>query len=98
MDARFVLQGVTFVWDKQKASTNLKKHGVSFQEACEAFFDPFLKVVDASRHFEGRNAVTGYSKRSQLLFVVYREGKEDALRVISARKATNQERSHYENL
>ncbi|MBI4356422.1 MAG: BrnT family toxin [Gammaproteobacteria bacterium] len=98
MDAKLVLQGVTFVWDKKKASINLKKHGVSFNQACEAFFDPFLKVVDASRHFEGRNAIVGYSRKSQLLFVVYRENKEDIFRIISARKTTNPERSDYENL
>ena len=78
-------------------ASEYKKHGVSFQEGCESFFDPFLKTVDASRHFEGRDAVIGYSKKSQLLFVVYREQK-DTFRMISARKATSQERGHYENL
>ncbi len=42
----FVLNGVTFVWNEEKARINPIKHeGVTFQQAAEAFFDPFLVVV-----------------------------------------------------
>ena len=53
MDTHFVLQGITFIWDENKARENPRYHdGVTFEQAAEAFFDPFLKVVDASRNEE----------------------------------------------
>lgn len=74
MDVYFVFNGVTFVWNDEKAWINLQKHdGVTFQQATEAFFDPFLVVVDASRSDEARDAVIGLDKRWRLLYVVYIE-------------------------
>jgi uncharacterized protein len=56
MDTRFVLQGITFIWDEHKAQENPRRHdGITFEQAAEAFFDPFLKVVDASRSEEARD-------------------------------------------
>jgi uncharacterized DUF497 family protein len=68
-----VLHGITFVWDGNKAATNLRKHGIPFEQAAEAFFDPFLKLVDASRHEEARDAIVGMDTRWNLLFVVHLE-------------------------
>jgi hypothetical protein len=42
------LRGQTFEWDSEKAAINLRKHNVTFQEACEVFFDPFFCLVDAT--------------------------------------------------
>ena len=68
MDVYFVLNGVTFVWNEEKARINPQKHqGLTFQQSTEAFFDPFLVVVDASRHHETRDAVIGVDKRWNLL-------------------------------
>lgn len=44
---RYRLRGVTFEWDTAKASSNLLRHGVPFELACEVFFDPFIRVTDA---------------------------------------------------
>jgi uncharacterized DUF497 family protein len=96
MYTQFVLHGITFVWDARKASANLRKHGIAFEQAAEAFFDPFLKVVDASRHEEARDAIIGMDTRWNLLFVVHLELEDDAIRNISARKATRKERAYYE--
>jgi uncharacterized DUF497 family protein len=96
MDTRFVLHGITFVWDSNKASTNLRKHGIPFEQAAEAFFDPFLKLVDASGHEEARDAIIGMDIRWNFLFVVHIELEDDAIRIISARKATRRERAYYE--
>jgi len=60
MDMRFVLHGITFVWDHNKAVANLRKHGIACEQAAEAFFDPFLKLVDASREEEARDAIIGH--------------------------------------
>ncbi|WP_409339931.1 BrnT family toxin [Nostoc edaphicum] len=92
-----MLNGVTFVWNEEKAWTNPSNHdGVTFQQATEVFFDPFLVVVDASRNDEQRDAVIGLDKRWNLLYVVYIERKNDIIRIISARKATRKEREYYE--
>jgi hypothetical protein len=98
MDVYFVLNGITFVWNDEKARRNPSKHnGITFQQAAEAFFDPFLIVVDASRNNEARDAVIGMDVRWNLLYVVYIEREDDTIRIVSARKATRQEREDYEN-
>ena len=92
----FVLNDVTFVWNGDKARINPKNHdGITFQQATEAFFDPFLVVVDASRNDEARDAVIGLDRRWNLLYVVYTE-HEDIIRIISAHKATRKEREYYD--
>lgn len=47
MDILYQLQKLTFVWDENKAFSNLQKHGVTFKEAAEAFFDPFYQLGEA---------------------------------------------------
>lgn len=63
----------------------------------QAFFDPLLVVVDASRNDEARDAVIGLDTRWNLLYVVYLERENDTIRIISARKATRTEREYYES-
>ena len=70
---------------------------MTFQQAAEAFFDPFLIVVDASRNNEAREAVIGMDRRWNLLYVVHIERDDDVIRIISARKATRKEREDYES-
>jgi uncharacterized DUF497 family protein len=97
MDVYFVLNGVTFVWNQEKARINPINHdGVLFQQAAEAFFDPLLVVVDASPNDEIRDAVIGLDRRWNLLYVVHIERENDIIRIISARKATRKEREDYE--
>jgi uncharacterized protein len=98
MNVYFVLNGITFTWNAEKARINPINHdGISFQQAAEAFFDPFLVLVDASRNDEARDAVIGLDTRYNLLYVVHIEQDGDRIRIISARKATRQERLEYEN-
>ncbi|WP_442786379.1 BrnT family toxin [Leptothoe sp. PORK10 BA2] len=98
MDVHFVLNGVTFVWNNEKARVNPINHdGITFQQAAEAFFDPFLVVVDASRNDEARDAVIGLDRRWNLLYAVYIERENDTIRIISARKATRKDREYYED-
>ena len=98
MDIYYELHNITFVWNENKARKNLIKHdGITFEQAAEAFFDPFLKVVDASRSEEARDAIIGLDTHWNLLFVVHIEIQDDEIRIISARKATRRERFDYEN-
>lgn len=97
MDTHFQLHGINFVWNTEKASKNLHLHdSISFQQAAEVFFDPFIKIVDASRHGEERDAVIGMDQHWNLLFVVHIAFENDTIRLISARKATREERRYYE--
>lgn len=95
MDFYFQIRGTLFAWDENKARTNERDHGVTFQEAAEAFFDPFYQSGDASRNDESRQFIIGYSTTLRLLLVVYVE-RETRVRLISARRATRQERMLYE--
>ena len=92
-----VLQNlVRFVWDARKASVNLKKHGVSFDEASTAFDDELGAYFPDTLH-EDRFILIGYSRPPRLLYVVHAEVGQKAIRIISARKATRHERTRYEN-
>jgi uncharacterized protein len=97
MNVYFALNGINFVWDDEKARNNPLKHdGITFQQAAEAFFDPFIIIVDASRNEQARDAVIGLDARWNLLFVVHIEREKNVIRIISARRATRQERAEYE--
>jgi hypothetical protein len=97
MDIRFLYLGQRFVWDSEKASGNARKHGVSFEFACQVFFDPLIRIEDASSGEEERQAAIGLTEDWALLFVVHLLREGDLIRIISARPATAQERRAYED-
>ena len=84
-----------FSWDDRKAASNLKKHGVSFDEAATVFADPLALAIDDLLEPE-RTLLLGMSKRQRLLLVVHVELDESTIRIISARRATSHERRRYE--
>lgn len=61
------------------------------------FFDPLFRLVDASRNNEARDAIVGYDSKGRLLFVVHIEFESEFIRIISARKATPQERRDHDS-
>jgi len=65
-----------FVWDSDKASSNVLQHGVRFEQAQEAFLDPLARYEDASPQEEARQACIGLTTKYRLLYVVHviREG------------------------
>jgi uncharacterized DUF497 family protein len=85
-----------FEWDAAKARSNLKKHGVSFEEATTVFGDPNAVTIDSDYVGEDRLVTVGYSNRAILVVVVHTD-RNDRLRIISARKATRKERRDYED-
>jgi uncharacterized DUF497 family protein len=97
MDVRVELNGLMFVWDDDKAQSNLQKHGIAFESACEVFFDPFFRLTDATREDEARDAVIGRDASGRLLFVVHIEIEGEHIRLISARKATREETKTYDS-
>ena len=96
MDHILVQQGLEFEWDVEKASSNLEKHGVSFEDAAEAFLDPFHRGGNASESGEFRQFIIGYTTASRLALVVFVE-RSPRVRIISARPATRRERKAYED-
>ncbi len=97
MDASYTFQGLDFEWDTRKASTNLRKHRLSFEIACQVFLDPFVCIVEAGIiEGESRDAAIGLSEDWRLLYVVYTL-REEKIRIISARVATSMERKLYES-
>jgi hypothetical protein len=89
---------VRFEWDKNKASSNLKKHEIGFEEATSVFKDPLAMIFDDEDHSEeeDREIIIGQSLLKRLLLVCFVERTENLIRIISARKATKQERKDYE--
>ena len=86
-----------FEWDEDKARRNLKKHGVSFEEASSVFGDSLALTIPDPLHSEEeeRFITLGESHRRRLLVVVSTD-RGDRTRVISARVATPRERKQYE--
>lgn len=84
-----------FEWDDDKAASNLRKHGVSFDMAKHAFRDPFaIDWLDTKQDAaELRYALLG-TVEGRVLFVAYTE-RDDRIRIISARGATGYERKRY---
>lgn len=95
MNTSYRLQGVEFEWDDHKARSSVRKHGITFEEAAEVFFDPFYQTGDASTADEQRDFIIGYSFSQRILLVVYVE-RGERRRIISARRATRHERKLYE--
>ena len=85
---------LTFEWNDRKAADNLRKHGVSFEEAKSAFLDENARLIADPEHSddEDRFVLLGLSVQLRLLVVVhcYRE-KDAVIRLISARKADKSE-------
>jgi len=86
-----------FEWDEEKANTNLRKHGISFDEAAKIFLDPFSITIPDPDHSmdELRYVDIGSSEKGRVLVVVYTE-RGVRIRIISCRKATPSERRLYE--
>jgi uncharacterized DUF497 family protein len=89
VDVTSYLDGQLFIWDSNKARINAAEHGVSFELARDAFFDPFLVYEDATAGDELRQGIIGRtsSPPRRLLFVISVERGGYANRIISARGA-----------
>ena len=87
-----------FEWDEHKAAINLKKHGVSFEEARTVFFDERARLIDDPDHSgdEERFVLLGLSGSLRLLLVCHCYRSEgNVIRIISARKAVPKESKSY---
>ena len=92
------MNGMRFTWDEAKAAENLRKHGVSFEEGSTTFADENARLKHDPEHSQQEDSfiLLGFSATLRLLVVchAYRENDE-IIRIISARKATPNERKQY---
>jgi hypothetical protein len=88
---------VKFSWDPKKAQSNLRKHGVSFEEALTVFLDPLARIHDDPDHSVGewREIIVGTSAAGRLILVSFTE-RGDTVRLINAREPDRTERYDYE--
>ncbi|TDO97465.1 BrnT family toxin [Marinomonas balearica] len=90
---------IKFEWNVVKAATNIRKHGVSFEEAKSVFFDDCALQFFDHEHSEAedRFLMLGMSNETKLLIVCHCEHNNgNTIRIISARKATKNESKHYQ--
>jgi uncharacterized DUF497 family protein len=88
---------LSFEWDPRKAASNLAKHAVSFEEAATVFGDPLGRISSDPRHStdEERFVILGVSRTRRVLIVMFVD-RGEAVRIVSARRATPRERRNYE--
>jgi hypothetical protein len=86
-----------FEWDPVKAASNLKKHGVAFEEASTVFDDPFSITIEDDEHSdkEERFVTIGRSDSGRLVVVCHCD-REQRIRIIGARTAERCEKRQYE--
>ncbi|WP_442942399.1 BrnT family toxin [Nostoc sp.] len=96
MNLRYDLD-MEFEWDKSKATANLTKHGVSFEETKTVFDNVLAVIFDDEAHSVGekRDIIIGHSRNNRLLLISFTE-RSNAIRIISARLATRKEHEDYE--
>jgi uncharacterized DUF497 family protein len=87
-----------FEWDLDKARDNVRKHGVTFEEAATVFGDDDASIEDDLEHSEAedRFIIVGMSARERILLTVYTIRRADTVRIISSRHAMQHERKAYE--
>lgn len=88
---------MVYEWDAAKARSNIRKHGVSFDEAATVFLDRLALTFPDPYHSpeEHREITIGHTAGLQLVFVSHLQ-RGDRIRIVSARKATRMERKQYE--
>ena len=98
MKISYTMDDLMFEWDRDKAKSVRKKHGVSFEEAASVFFDERgLQIPDPDHsEWEERFLLLGFSAQANMLVVSYcLRYSESVFRLISARKATKKEARQY---
>jgi uncharacterized protein len=87
-----------FEWDAGKAERNVRKHGITFEEALTVFADPLARIFDDPDHSseERRELIIGHSAKGRRVLIVSFAEQGPKMRIISARKVTKRERHDYE--
>ena len=86
-----------FIWDEKKEKINIIKHGMTFSMAAQVFFDAYRVELYDEAHsvFEDRYISIGFVKEVTCFVTVVYTERGDSIRIISARKSTDEERGWY---
>jgi len=93
------MKNISFIWDSKKNSTNIQKHGISFEEAKSVFYDDNARLTHDPDHSEDeeRFIILGLSEKLNILVVCHCYKKDsEIIRIISTRKATKNEKKQYQ--
>jgi len=93
-----MMNKIKFTWDRNKVQSNIQKHKISFEEATSVFEDVHARMIPDPDHSEteDRFILLGYSRKARVLTVVHcYQGKDETIRIISARKSTRKEEAQY---
>ena len=86
---------MAYQWNREKAATNLRKHGIDFADAVSVFADDLAITITDDRFDEERFVIIGMDAMGRVLVVVFTL-RDDEIRLISARQSTRTERRQYE--
>ncbi len=86
------------IWDPKKAQINMRQHGIEFSHAATVLDDPTALTIEDKRHGEQRFVTIGSDLMGRILVVVYAYDDKEHIRLISARKASPNERKQYEEV
>ena len=92
------MKSISFIWDQNKAESNVKKHKISFEEAQSVFSDPNARMIFDPDHSddEDRFVLLGLSAVLRILVIIHCYQEDDrVIRIISARKANKHEQNQY---
>ena len=88
-----------FEWDENKNAQNLKKHGISFEEAQEIFDGIVFNAIDERFDYGEIREISIGAIQGVVIVTVAHTERNGVIRIISARKATRQEKNtYYDNL
>lgn len=85
-----------YIWDDEKNNINIKKHGIDFADVTEMFDYPMLTGLDSRKDYNEDRWIGIGMLRNIVAVIVFTEINENTIRIISARKATKNERVQYE--
>jgi len=85
-----------FEWDERKNRDNIGKHGINFEDAARIFDGPVLSSVDDRKDYGELREISIGRLGSVAVLVVVHTDRGDAVRIISARPASREERNRYE--
>ena len=89
---------MSFEWDEAKNQLNIEKHGIDFKDVEDMFNHPMLTVADTREDYGEERFIAIGLMKLHVGVVVYTERVGDVIRIISARKATNNEVKRYEQI
>ncbi len=85
-----------YIWDNEKNNINIKKHGIDFADVKEIFDYPMLTGLDTREDYNEDRWIGIGMLRNIVVVIVFSEINENTIRIVSARKATKNEREKYE--